>query len=435
MDIVFYILTGIFALLILFLLFIMFWQFLFVFIPRKEVGFKGDGKKRRFAIIIPAHNESAVIEESLKRLKNDLDYPKDLYDIYVCADNCTDNTFELIQAAGVYAYERHEDDPAKKRASYPIKLLVDEVLKSEKNYDAIIKFDADNIPSPNFLEEMNRALGDGVEICRAHEAPTNLGQNAWTSVSGVYYARDSRLASNFRERANMNSMLSGAGMMVSVPLLREIGGWDAMGTSDDAEFTLLRLKEGRRIHYSSLAIVYEDQPSTKQDSANRIKRMGNGLTKLYKEHAFSLIKMFFKTGKPTYLDMFSQLSFVPVPLVYGISGTIYGLFFYVTLILQACGIQVYPEYLFSMGYGGTAFWTIMISLMAIGGFLVFFYLLWTYQSFAGVFFDRKVLGKHWFKDSYKGVFFGLFLMAIYSMSLSSGATKKSVGWAAIKRNK
>ena len=434
MDILFFVLTGIMALIILFVILIMFWQFLFVFVPRKEVGFKGDDKKRRFAIIIPAHNEESVIANSLERLKNDLDYPKDLYDIYVCADNCTDKTYELAKQAGVYVYERHEDDPEKKRASYPIRLLVDEVLKSDKGYDAIVKFDADNIPSRNFLEEMNRALGDGVEICRAHEAPSNLGQNCWTSVSGVYYARDSRLACNFRERAGMNSMISGAGMMVAVPLLREIGGWDAMSATDDAEFAVLRMKEGRRIHYASKAIVFEDQPSTRQDSANRNARMGNALAKLYWKEAFHLIGMFFKTGKFTYLDMFSQLSFVPMPLLLGISIPVYAVFFYLTLILQTLGIQVYSEALFSMGVGGSAYWTITISLMAIGGALVLFYLLWTYQSFLGVYLDRGVLGKTWWKDSWKGVIFGAFLMMAYSMSVSSGTAKKKVGWAAIKRN-
>ena len=434
MDILFYVLSALCGLVILFLLFLMFWQALFVFIPRKEKGFKGDGKQRRFAIIIPAHNEESVIANSLERLKNDLDYPKDLYDIFVCADNCTDSTFSLAKEAGVIVYERHEDDPEKKRAAFPIQLLINEVLNSDKGYDAIIKFDADNVPSRNFLEEMNRALGDGVEICRAHESSSNLGQNCWTQVAGVYYARDSRLACNFRERAGWNSMLSGAGMMVAVPLLRELGGWDAMSAIDDAEFAVKRMLEGRRIHYASKAIVYEDQPSTRKDSANRNARMGNALAKLYWKEGKRLFGKFFKTGKATYLDMFSQLSFVPVPMILGISIGVYAAFFYTTLILQACGIAIYPEYLFTSGLGGSAFFAIIVSLIAIGGFLILFYILWTYQSFLGVYLDRKILGKNWWKDSWKGVIFGAFLMATYSISITSGVSKKKVRWVAIKRN-
>ena len=52
------------------------------------------GKVNRFMAIIPAHNEENVIGplvESLKKQK----YPKECYDIYVIADNCTDKTAQL----------------------------------------------------------------------------------------------------------------------------------------------------------------------------------------------------------------------------------------------------------------------------------------------------------------------------------------------------
>ena len=48
-------------------------------------------KKHKFMAIIPAHNEEKVIVNLIESLKNQ-DYDKNLYDIYVIADNCTDNT-------------------------------------------------------------------------------------------------------------------------------------------------------------------------------------------------------------------------------------------------------------------------------------------------------------------------------------------------------
>ena len=47
--------------------------------------------QKTFAVIVAAHNESAVIGQLVDNLKM-LDYPKELYDIFVIADNCTDNT-------------------------------------------------------------------------------------------------------------------------------------------------------------------------------------------------------------------------------------------------------------------------------------------------------------------------------------------------------
>ena len=47
-------------------------------------------------MILPAHNESAVIGNLIESLQA-LDYPKELYDIYVIADNCTDNTAQIAK--------------------------------------------------------------------------------------------------------------------------------------------------------------------------------------------------------------------------------------------------------------------------------------------------------------------------------------------------
>ena len=44
-------------------------------------------KDHRFMAIIPAHNEEAVVGNLIESLKNQT-YNKELYDIYVIADNC-----------------------------------------------------------------------------------------------------------------------------------------------------------------------------------------------------------------------------------------------------------------------------------------------------------------------------------------------------------
>src|SRR5947209_4321467 len=59
-----------------------------------------------FAILIPAHNEEVLIGQLLSSLSQ-LNYPRDLYTIYVIADNCTDSTAQLARSAGgVKVYER-----------------------------------------------------------------------------------------------------------------------------------------------------------------------------------------------------------------------------------------------------------------------------------------------------------------------------------------
>ena len=61
--------------------------------------------KNKFALMIPAHNEEMVLGDLLENLKI-LKYPKELYDIYVIADNCTDSTAEVAHRHGAYVLER-----------------------------------------------------------------------------------------------------------------------------------------------------------------------------------------------------------------------------------------------------------------------------------------------------------------------------------------
>ena len=63
---------------------------------------------RRFAILVPAHNEEDVIERLLTSLGR-LDYPTECFDICVVADNCDDATASIARTHGARVYERFDD--------------------------------------------------------------------------------------------------------------------------------------------------------------------------------------------------------------------------------------------------------------------------------------------------------------------------------------
>jgi cellulose synthase/poly-beta-1,6-N-acetylglucosamine synthase-like glycosyltransferase len=114
---------------------------------------------KKFAVFIPAHNEETVIENIIDNLKQ-LNYPKDSYDVYVIADNCTDNTAAAARAAGTNVLER--DDDKKRGKGYALQWAFEKVLYNESSeYDGAVVFDADNLVSRNFLREMNNKLCDG----------------------------------------------------------------------------------------------------------------------------------------------------------------------------------------------------------------------------------------------------------------------------------
>ena len=59
----------------------------------------------RFAVIVPAHNEAQVLGKLIDNLL-ELDYPRELYDIFIIADNCSDHTAQVARNQGVAVWER-----------------------------------------------------------------------------------------------------------------------------------------------------------------------------------------------------------------------------------------------------------------------------------------------------------------------------------------
>ena len=89
---------------IFFLLYV--YQIFFVLVPffTKEEEHKPE-VIHRFAALISARNESNVIADLIKSVKAQ-NYPQDMLDVYVVADNCTDNTAQIAEDAGAFVYTR-----------------------------------------------------------------------------------------------------------------------------------------------------------------------------------------------------------------------------------------------------------------------------------------------------------------------------------------
>ena len=105
---------------------------------RREV--KVTTPQKKFAVIVAAHNESAVIGQLIENLKS-LDYPEELYDIYVIADNCNDNTADIAAQAGAIVCRRV--DETKKSKGFALEWMFERLFDMEARgqvYDAVRNF-------------------------------------------------------------------------------------------------------------------------------------------------------------------------------------------------------------------------------------------------------------------------------------------------------
>ncbi len=271
-----------------------FWIYQFVISLCSLIKFKDAPlkvkKDHKFMAIIPAHNEEAVIGNLIESVKNQ-DYNKDLLDIYVIADNCTDNTAKIAKDLGAIVYERF--DEKNKTKGHALDWFLKQKIKEKADYDAFFVFDADNIVDKDFTKNMNKKLCQGEEVVQGYRDIKNPS-DSWISAGySFFYWTMHRFYHLARYNIGLSPLLNGTGFMVKFDLIKKNNGWDTVTLTEDIEFSLKRIITGKRVGWSTEAIVYDEQPVNFKASWSQRSRWTIGhiqCTKLYTKDLLLAIK-------------------------------------------------------------------------------------------------------------------------------------------------
>lgn len=215
-----------------------------------------EDKEHRFMMIIPAHNEEKVIKDLVESLKN-LDYNKKLYDIYVIADNCTDNTAQIAKEAGAIVYERF--DEKHKTKGFALQWFLQQKIEEDAPYDAFCIFDADNIVDKNFLKAMNKKLNQGEDVVQGYRDIKNPSDSWVTAGYAIFYWTMNRFYHLARYNLGLSPLINGTGFMVKFDVVKP-DGWQTKTLTEDIEFSLKRIIAGKKLGWATDAIVYDEQP-------------------------------------------------------------------------------------------------------------------------------------------------------------------------------
>ena len=241
-------------------------------------------KDHRFMAIIPAHNEEAVVANLIESLKKQT-YNRDLYDIYVIADNCTDNTAKVAKQAGAIVYERF--DETKKTKGYALNWFLQQKIKENAPYDALFIFDADNIVDKDFIKNMNKKLCQGEDVVQGYRDIKNPSDNWISSGYALFYWTMHRFYHLARYNLGLSPLLNGTGFMVKFDVIKP-QGWDTVTLTEDIEFSLKRIIAGKKLGWATDAICYDEQPTGFKQSWSQRSRWTVGHMQCIKEYTKSL---------------------------------------------------------------------------------------------------------------------------------------------------
>ncbi len=284
------------------------YQYVYMIIAcvRKPKRFPETDQRYRYAILISARNERAVIGQLLDSIRAQ-DYPAELIDTFVIADNCTDDTAEVAERHGATVYKRN--DTANVGKGYALKFVFDR-LKEEKGdcyYDGYFVIDADNLLEENYVSEMNKAFAAGHRVVTSYRNSKNYGDNWISSGYSLWFLREARHLNSVRFLLGTSCVVAGTGFLVSSEVIREQGGWKHFSMTEDTEFTAERMLMGERIAYCHDAVFYDEQPVKFSQSWRQRKRWAKGYLQVLARHGGKMTKAILH-GNFSCFDLIMSLS-------------------------------------------------------------------------------------------------------------------------------
>jgi cellulose synthase/poly-beta-1,6-N-acetylglucosamine synthase-like glycosyltransferase len=252
----------------------------------------------RFAVVVAAHNESRVIGELIRNLY-ELNYPKELYDIYVVADNCSDNTAEISREKGAYVIERF--NKKEKGKGYALEYAFNHIFAMDIPYDAVVVFDADNLVSADFLRIMNCHLHKGERIIQGYLDTKNAGDTWITKSIYIGYILTNRFWQLSKYNLGLTCALGGTGMCISVDMLKQYG-WGMTSLTEDLEFQTKALLNNIKVCWAHDARVYDEKPLSLTQSWNQRKRWMQGHTNVAGRYIARLLREGIRTKNFAMID-------------------------------------------------------------------------------------------------------------------------------------
>ncbi len=214
------------------------------------------------SILIPAHNEELVIEQTIRSLLS-LNYPAERLEIIVINDGSTDKTAEMVLRMG-------EEDPRVRLFNVPEKESAQgkshalNLGLKETRHDLVAVYDADNTPEPDALKYLALNLEGNPKLVAAFGKfrTRNKNRNLLTRFINLETLSFQFMVQAGRYFLFKIAILPGTNFLIRKKALEEHGAWDEGALTEDSELSIRLYSKGHEIKFVPYSVTWEEEPET-----------------------------------------------------------------------------------------------------------------------------------------------------------------------------
>ncbi len=279
---------------------------------KKIVPYKNNGK---YAILIPARNESKVIENLLISIENQT-YKVDPKDVYVIVEDECDKTVSIANNHNVSVIIRTNLEN-RKRKGYA---LADAIENISTKYDTYFIFDADNILDNNFIKEMSKTINEGYDIGIGYRNTKNGSSTLTASASALTFSMINTFINRKKVKRHHNVIISGTGYYIKGSIVDNWETFPFNSLTEDYELSLNATLNGYTTYYNESAIYYDEQPEKYKVSIIQRTRWIKGYFEARKKYIPKLKNSIINSNENTLSKVKEVIGVIPfILIILGIS--------------------------------------------------------------------------------------------------------------------
>jgi cellulose synthase/poly-beta-1,6-N-acetylglucosamine synthase-like glycosyltransferase len=233
-------------------------------------------------VVVPAHNEMAVIAHALEALA-DVDYPRDRYEVVAVDDRSSDDTWNVMLACS----ERHPEvlRILRRTAGQPGKAAVLKEVSEALEGGILIVFDADYVPGRGLIKQIAAPFFDAeVGAVMGRVVPHNTASNLLTRLLDLERAGGYQVDQQARMNLRLLPQYGGSVGGVRLSALRAVGGWRVDVYAEDTDLTYRLMLAGFKTVYENRCECYEEVPEVWQERNRQIMRWAKGHNQVALRH-------------------------------------------------------------------------------------------------------------------------------------------------------